>query len=122
MPICWEPRSRRSQQVRNRKVRLLLQGYPTTHWASLGYQHDLTLGRKSYTTGGKDSVYPDRIQLPFTVTSIPSYAVLPHAIAEIGGHEVVASLCDRLEALDDLNNTVAAQLQSLIRPDVLAVL
>lgn len=39
VPVCWEPRSRRSETVRRRKMLLAALGLPTTHWASLGRTH-----------------------------------------------------------------------------------
>lgn len=41
MPICWEPVSRRTAETLRRKIRLVLMGFASTHWASLGHQHDL---------------------------------------------------------------------------------
>ena len=38
--MCWEPRSRRSGAALLRKVECCIHGYPSTHWASLGYFHD----------------------------------------------------------------------------------
>jgi hypothetical protein len=42
-PICWEPRSRRSEAALLRKALLCCQGLPSTHWASLGVQHSMSL-------------------------------------------------------------------------------
>eukprot|EP00455_Lapot_gusevi_P002485 TRINITY_DN1099_c0_g4_i2.p1 TRINITY_DN1099_c0_g4~~TRINITY_DN1099_c0_g4_i2.p1 ORF type:complete len:417 (+),score=117.61 TRINITY_DN1099_c0_g4_i2:94-1344(+) len=41
VPICWEPRSRRPEHVLRRKARLCVSGLPSTHWASLGNQHEV---------------------------------------------------------------------------------
>ena len=43
MPVCWEPRERRPTEVFTRKLRLAASGLPSTHWASLGRQHNVTL-------------------------------------------------------------------------------
>lgn len=40
-PVCWEPRARRSDVARERKLRLAALGLPSTHWASLGLPHML---------------------------------------------------------------------------------
>lgn len=37
--ICWEPRFRRSEETRRRKMLLAALGLPSTHWASLGQPH-----------------------------------------------------------------------------------
>lgn len=42
-PVCWEPAARRSELVRERKLRLAALGLPSTHWASLGIPHDLVV-------------------------------------------------------------------------------
>jgi hypothetical protein len=41
VPVCWEPAERRSAAARLRKGRLVASGLPSTHWASLAYQHEL---------------------------------------------------------------------------------
>mmetsp|Transcript_93095 Transcript_93095/g.290201 ORF Transcript_93095/g.290201 Transcript_93095/m.290201 type:complete len:140 (+) Transcript_93095:800-1219(+) len=41
-PLCWEPRSRRDEGARERKLRLAALGLPSTHWASLGFPHTLS--------------------------------------------------------------------------------
>eukprot|EP01038_Epipyxis_sp_PR26KG_P005951 gene5951-8202_t len=46
VPVCWEPKSRRSIKAKIRKARLCVEGLPTTHWASQGFQHDMTTGLK----------------------------------------------------------------------------
>ena len=38
-PICFEPRSRRTQKVLRTKINCVKTGFPTTHWASLGIPH-----------------------------------------------------------------------------------
>ena len=37
--ICWEPRERRSEETRKRKMLLAALGLPSTHWASQGKLH-----------------------------------------------------------------------------------
>ncbi|CUF92249.1 Hypothetical protein, putative [Bodo saltans] len=39
VPICMEPKSRRSSDALERKMTACKEGVPTTHWASLGYFH-----------------------------------------------------------------------------------
>ncbi len=39
-PVCWEPRVRRDGGALVRKAELSLRGFPSTHWASLGFMHD----------------------------------------------------------------------------------
>lgn len=40
-PVCWEPRERRSERARERKLALAALGLPSTHSASLGQPHHL---------------------------------------------------------------------------------
>jgi hypothetical protein len=39
-PVCWEPKARRSRDALIRKAVCCIHGYPTTHWAALGFYHD----------------------------------------------------------------------------------
>mmetsp|Transcript_1972 Transcript_1972/g.3053 ORF Transcript_1972/g.3053 Transcript_1972/m.3053 type:complete len:439 (-) Transcript_1972:105-1421(-) len=39
MPVCWEPRDRRPEAILRRKIRMLLMGFASTHWAALGNTH-----------------------------------------------------------------------------------
>merc|ERR1719336_1688934 len=41
-PVCWEPKCRRDELMRERKMRLAALGLPSTHWASLGMPHELS--------------------------------------------------------------------------------
>ena len=38
--MCFEPKWRRSEKTFRRKMRLIASGLASTHWASLGVQHD----------------------------------------------------------------------------------
>mmetsp|Transcript_19578 Transcript_19578/g.55196 ORF Transcript_19578/g.55196 Transcript_19578/m.55196 type:complete len:436 (-) Transcript_19578:49-1356(-) len=42
--VCLEPASRREERHRLAKLRLAALGLPSTHWASVGMQHDIVLG------------------------------------------------------------------------------
>eukprot|EP00418_Pyrodinium_bahamense_P089826 CAMPEP_0179040498 /NCGR_PEP_ID=MMETSP0796-20121207/15678_1 /TAXON_ID=73915 /ORGANISM="Pyrodinium bahamense, Strain pbaha01" /LENGTH=437 /DNA_ID=CAMNT_0020736845 /DNA_START=72 /DNA_END=1385 /DNA_ORIENTATION=+ len=42
--VCLEPSSRRDEAQRIAKLRLSALGLPSTHWASVGMQHDIVLG------------------------------------------------------------------------------
>eukprot|EP00584_Thalassiosira_punctigera_P024415 CAMPEP_0172575474 /NCGR_PEP_ID=MMETSP1067-20121228/137231_1 /TAXON_ID=265564 ORGANISM="Thalassiosira punctigera, Strain Tpunct2005C2" /NCGR_SAMPLE_ID=MMETSP1067 /ASSEMBLY_ACC=CAM_ASM_000444 /LENGTH=459 /DNA_ID=CAMNT_0013368125 /DNA_START=150 /DNA_END=1525 /DNA_ORIENTATION=- len=55
--VCLEPASRRPERERVAKLRLCALGLPSTHWASVGMQHDMVLyGRGWLNSGGeKDS-------------------------------------------------------------------
>lgn len=51
-PLCWEPRSRRDEAARERKLRLAALGLPSTHWASLGFPHTLSALKPPEGLGG----------------------------------------------------------------------
>lgn len=46
--VCLEPASRREERHRLAKLRLAALGLPSTHWASIGMQHDIVLGTPGY--------------------------------------------------------------------------
>ena len=48
-PVCWEPRVRRGPDALVRKAEMCLRGFPSTHWASLGFLHDFMT---EFITGG----------------------------------------------------------------------
>lgn len=68
--VCYEPRARGSaeqrEKVRMQKLRLVALGLPSTHWASIGQQHDMTLdfGREMPVAGSADGEDYDSIVLP----------------------------------------------------------
>ena len=43
MPICYEPKSRRAKKSYVSKLKCAIEGYGTTHWASLGKKHGIYL-------------------------------------------------------------------------------
>ena len=49
VPICFEPRKRRDKAAYQRKQQCVMNGIPTTHWASLGIPH--TVCSKDFTGG-----------------------------------------------------------------------
>ena len=55
-PISWEPKVRRLQKLRVRKVRLAVPGFPSTHWASWGLPHDMRGLAKKVTEQEKEIV------------------------------------------------------------------
>jgi len=70
-PLCWEPRSRRDETMRQRKLRLAALGLPSTHWASLAMPHELSeltqpAGVEAAGAADHDSV---RFPLHFSIRS-----------------------------------------------------
>jgi hypothetical protein len=41
VPVCFEPKGRRTDEALQRKITFAMQGRPTTHWASLGILHSV---------------------------------------------------------------------------------
>eukprot|EP00930_Biecheleria_cincta_P086552 TRINITY_DN75825_c0_g1_i1.p1 TRINITY_DN75825_c0_g1~~TRINITY_DN75825_c0_g1_i1.p1 ORF type:complete len:447 (-),score=81.06 TRINITY_DN75825_c0_g1_i1:252-1520(-) len=73
-PVCWEPRERRDALMRERKLRLAALGLPSTHWASLGMPHELSVLSQPKAvdpTGAEDH---DAVHLPLR-SSIRSRAL-----------------------------------------------
>eukprot|EP00759_Apiculatamorpha_spiralis_P026067 PhF_6_TR29239/c0_g1_i1/m.42796 len=58
VPVSFEPVERRTKSVKEGKTRLVAKGIPTTHWASLGIQHDCYAGRKEAPVNGPFRVLP----------------------------------------------------------------
>lgn len=54
MPICWEPKSRRPEGARRRKLLVAASGNFTTHWASLANKASLHWGTSPRTNGHYD--------------------------------------------------------------------
>jgi len=42
IPVCWEPSWRRKPEAHRRKMIMCALGCPSTHWASLGNQHNVS--------------------------------------------------------------------------------
>jgi hypothetical protein len=129
VPICWEPRSRRSPQALNRKIRLCLKRLPTTHWASFGYQHDLSLDltHPSLPSGlrekkGDDAaeIIPNSLMLPFRGGLVTDY-VLREGIS-VDQYATINHLCSLSEREDDCDDDIGAQMATFLRPEILAVL
>ena len=53
-PVCWEPRERRVEEARIRKLALAALGLPSTHWASLGQPHHLVSNNLPLLQAGRD--------------------------------------------------------------------
>lgn len=88
-PICWEPRTRRSELARQRKLRMAALGLPSTHWASLGLPHNLSMlsqlqpvaglgDEKLDKTTQKADTFSEEIHLPLK-RAIRSQALCPSA-------------------------------------------
>merc|ERR1712232_810469 len=60
-PLCWEPRSRRSALMRERKLRLAALGLPSTHWASLAMPHELSDLKRADAVEAVGSSDPEKV-------------------------------------------------------------
>jgi len=116
MPVCWEPRERRTLEVFHRKLRLAALGLPSTHWASLGRQHNLTLSVAHRATSLEiiDND-PEDIHLACVSTMVPD-CILPG----IDYHGVVLPLCNALMRSEDVDVELAEQLKAMLKPEVVA--
>mmetsp|Transcript_7031 Transcript_7031/g.15138 ORF Transcript_7031/g.15138 Transcript_7031/m.15138 type:complete len:406 (+) Transcript_7031:59-1276(+) len=79
-PVCMEPVSRRSESERVAKLRLIALGLPSTHYASVGMQHDMILGDPGFMS---TTPTPAAAAGPFGGVELP----LKPAIRPAGLHE-----------------------------------
>jgi hypothetical protein len=139
MPICWEPRSRRTDETFARKVRLCALGLPSTHWASLGLQHNITFEESRKPESELCSLGPDD---PFEVGTMPDNgdpavpaAAIPlvrlpvrssikpvcwgaelQAMDQHEAESTVVDLCKQLEGSDYKCEVTLGKLLSLLDP------
>jgi hypothetical protein len=117
VPVCFEPRERRSQVAFNRKVRLCASGVPTTHWASLGIQHSLSLDEVRRGRRLSVGVAEDDLYLPILESMAPTSLMNPSAC-----EHVVLPLCKALEESGDCDELLASQIGLHLRPEILELL
>lgn len=109
-PVCWEPASRRPAGTRERKLRIVALGLPSTHWASLGMPHSV-LGKGPEHT----AVTPaEKTKAGLCLPLRPSLRPLPLAPNAL---DKAPDLLDRLRAFkwdeplpDDLRETLEASI------------
>merc|ERR1712032_914655 len=63
-PVCWEPRSRRNDLMRERKLRLAALGMPSTHWPSLALPHELSAAERPSIVDAKEAAVHDAVHFP----------------------------------------------------------
>jgi len=75
MPVCYEPKTRRTKKSFISKLKYAIEGFGTTHWASLGQKHGVYL--KEIENHAEPAVYDytntegDNIELPIKERIIP---------------------------------------------------
>lgn len=77
-PVCWEPRIRRTELMRERKLRLAALGLPSTHWASLGMPHELSELTRPRDVAAEGADEHEAVRLPLR-WSVRSQALTPEA-------------------------------------------
>ncbi len=144
VPICWEPRSRRNSQTYRRKVRLCASGLPTTHWASLGRQHNITLSEAHapttlefnfFCTNDKDyngddiilksSIISEQNEIGTNDIRLPRCSILPKSLKQdmnLDFYRDVMPLCHQLEESCDSSEDIVRTLETLIKPEILALI
>lgn len=117
MPICWEPRSRRSETALRRKLRLCASGLVTTHWASLGEQHHIDAHREVFegeaVDEGQDIMH---VKLPLTT------GIIPYGLREGVSWEEVKEACAAAKAKGDQSEKAAERIRSFLKPEIAALL
>mmetsp|Transcript_14587 Transcript_14587/g.25830 ORF Transcript_14587/g.25830 Transcript_14587/m.25830 type:complete len:427 (-) Transcript_14587:127-1407(-) len=81
-PVCWEPRSRRDEVMRERKLRLAALGLPSTHWASLALPHELSDLTRPLPVSAAPSANHEHIHFPLCA-SIRSQALKETADVDV---------------------------------------
>lgn len=77
-PVCWEPLSRRTALMHERKLRLAALGLPSTHWASLGLPHELSELSRPKPVEACAGTEHESVRFPLRA-SIRSQALVPSA-------------------------------------------
>jgi len=90
--VCLEPASRRSPHERLSKLRLAALGLPATHWASVGMQHDMSLGSPGVFNQGVPQPKAPEEGDPSTAVLPLRPALWPAALAEDADMDALASL------------------------------
>lgn len=128
VPVCWEPRSRRNESTRARKIRLALQSLPTTHWASLGFQHDLALDLYTGGRAGRPHANMEDIGLPIIPGMVANDIFVSGVTMDTVvvdpklGEITVADLCNKSAAVDDNDKHLIELMEKLLKPVILDVL
>mmetsp|Transcript_29035 Transcript_29035/g.91531 ORF Transcript_29035/g.91531 Transcript_29035/m.91531 type:complete len:263 (+) Transcript_29035:3-791(+) len=116
--VCFEPADRRSEAERLAKLRLAALGLPSTHWASVGMQHDIVLGDAGYAAlqqGRGKAWTPIGGRLPLRK------AIRPAGLAEGADLEALAELVDveyRLTGMWDAPGEVQDLLEASVRDEM----
>jgi len=121
VPICFEPKIRRQDSARRRKLVMVSLGLPSTHWASLGIQHGDTVGDLDSLKRGS-VISGEVMALPTKMGGIESYAwklgVTKDQIRSAVG--ALESALENAEYTDGAAETAA--LEALIKDEVLNLL
>lgn len=81
-PVCWEPRCRRDELMRERKLRLTALGLPSTHWASLALPHELSTLQRPKSQEAVEAADHEKVRFPLRF-SIRSQALTPDADLDV---------------------------------------
>ena len=145
VPVCWEPRKRRNEQTYYRKLRLCATGLPTTHWASLGRQHNMNLAEAHDSTPLEFDFFTiqsreyrgDDIILRSSILAgnagninaidlrLPRRTRLPRSLRQdmdLDFYRDVVPLCKALEESADTDANVARSLEIMIKPEIIAII
>ena len=107
--VCFEPIARRGADARARKLRLCALGLPSTHWASLGEQHDMTIGaeHERAALAARGGATHDEVVLPLKAVARAAPLAAAHA-----GDAVSPDAC-----YDERGEIAVAALEGLVREE-----
>jgi hypothetical protein len=108
MPVCWEPAARRGQDVVWRKAQLVLEGLPSSHWASLGLRHGMARRNPAPQAGAPDPAGESWLgaQLP-----LKAQAPLPDGVV-VAAEDYGAAEVRKAKGLDELLGALAPQVRN----------
>jgi hypothetical protein len=121
MPVCWEPRIRMKEagqgdEIAFRKLRIAASGKCTTHWASLGREHNVVTLKDATEPVGNEVI--GLVELG-TGPSLVPYSILPEFVNR---YAYIQELCEQLRLSGDTNIAAASLIREMIRSEILAVL
>lgn len=114
--VCFEPEARRPEAERLAKLRLAALGLPSTHWASVGMQHDIVLWDAGYAAMRQQTDHTKQ-----SLRGLPLRpAIRPAGLADGADLEALVKLVDieyRLVGMWDPPEGIAELLEASLKED-----
>lgn len=122
MPICFEPRGRRSNKAFITKVKYSIMGYASTHWASLVSRHGKYLKHIENHIEGKKYRYfsSDGQEINFPIKN----GLIPFIVKDEyrNDYERILDLARQIGNDDNINEEILAELRPMLKEIILEIL